>query len=152
VRPLVRSADTRDTRKMARDYEIEIARSGLISILGGKWTVYRAMAEDAVDAVQRSVTGRVTACATRTHSLFGSLSESEDGHAGEVDLLAEAHGITRETARHLVRKLGRALWQVCLDATWDGVQPAPGMRSTAIPSASAARWKRSEWMAFARKR
>ena len=112
LRPLVRSADQRDTAKMARDYEIEVARSGLISILGGKWTVYRAMAEDAVDAVQRSVTGRVTACATRTHPLYGSLSGSEEGHAGELDSLAEAHVITRETARHLVRKFGTCAGRV----------------------------------------
>jgi glycerol-3-phosphate dehydrogenase len=102
LRPLVRSADQRDTTKMARDYEIEIGRSGLISVLGGKWTVYRAMAEDAVDAVQQSVTGRVTACVTRTHCLFGSFG-SEDGR---VEMLAEAHGITQKTAHHLVQKFG----------------------------------------------
>ncbi len=94
VRPLVRSADQRDTTKMARDYEIEIGRSGLISVLGGKWTVYRAMAEDAVNAVQQSVTGRMTACVTRTHSLFGSLSGSEEQRAGEAESLAKAHGIS----------------------------------------------------------
>jgi len=103
LRPLVRSADLRDTTKMARDCEIEIGRSGLISVLGGKWTIYRAMAEDAVDAVQQSVTGRVTACVTRTHCLFGSLSGSEDGR---VKTLAETHGITQKIAHHLVRKFG----------------------------------------------
>ena len=103
LRPLVRSADQRDTTKMARDYEIEIGRSGLISVLGGKWTVYRAMAEDAVDAVQQSVTGQVTACVTRRHCLFGSLSRSEYGC---VETLAQAHGVTQETAHHLVQKFG----------------------------------------------
>ena len=84
VRPLVRSADRRDTTKLTRDYEIEIARSGLISVLGGKWTVYRAMAEDAVNAVQRSISGGTTACLTRAHPLFGSLPESADEYAGET--------------------------------------------------------------------
>jgi glycerol-3-phosphate dehydrogenase len=112
LRPLVRSADTRDTRKIARDYEIEIGGSGLISVLGGKWTVYRAMAEDAVNAVQQAVTGRVTACATRTHPLIGSVSGSEDGHAGEADSLAEAHRITRKTAHHLVQKFGTCAGRV----------------------------------------
>jgi glycerol-3-phosphate dehydrogenase len=106
VRPLVRSADRRDTRKLARDYEIEVSLSGLISILGGKWTVYRAMAEDAVNAVQQAVTGRTTASVTRAHPLFGSLPESADEYAGEAEALARANGITRETARHLLQKFG----------------------------------------------
>jgi glycerol-3-phosphate dehydrogenase len=106
VRPLVRSADRRNTTKLSRDYEIEVSRSGLISILGGKWTVYRAMAEDAVNAVQQAVTGRTTACLTRAHPLFGSLPESGDGYAGEAAALARANGITRETASHLVQKFG----------------------------------------------
>jgi glycerol-3-phosphate dehydrogenase len=107
----VRSADQRDTTKIARDYEIEIGRNGLISVLGGKWTVYRAMAEDAVDAVQQSVTGQVTACVTRTHCLFGSLSGSEDWR---VETLARAHGVTQETAHHLVQKFG-----TCADRVLD---------------------------------
>jgi len=106
VRPLVRSTDRRDTTKLVRDYEIEVSRSGLISILGGKWTVYRAMAEDAVKAVQQAVTGRTTACVTRAHPLFGSLPESADGYAAEAESLVRAHGITPETASHLLQKFG----------------------------------------------
>jgi glycerol-3-phosphate dehydrogenase len=54
LRPLVRSRSSRETKKLIRDYEIEVDRqSGLISVLGGKWTVYRAMAEDAINAVQK---------------------------------------------------------------------------------------------------
>jgi glycerol-3-phosphate dehydrogenase len=112
VRPLVRSADRRNTTKLARDYEIEVSRSGLISILGGKWTVYRAMAEDAVNAVQQAVTGRTTACVTRAHPLFGSLPESADGYAGEAESLVRAHGITQETARHLLQKFGTCAGRV----------------------------------------
>ena len=47
VRPLVASKDAVNTKKLVRDHEVETdAKSGLISILGGKWTTYRAMAED----------------------------------------------------------------------------------------------------------
>ena len=125
VRPLVRSADRRDTTKLTRDYEIEIARSGLISILGGKWTVYRAMAEDAVNAVQRSISGGTTACLTRAHPLFGSLPESADEYAGETASLAQAHGISRETARHLVQKFGTCAGRVLDLAREDASLLAP---------------------------
>lgn len=32
---------------------VEVSPTGMVSILGGKWTTYRRMAEDAVDAVSR---------------------------------------------------------------------------------------------------
>src|SRR6202007_510563 len=38
VRPLVRSKNSRSTKDLIRDHELEVnRRSGLISILGGKW-------------------------------------------------------------------------------------------------------------------
>jgi glycerol-3-phosphate dehydrogenase len=73
LRPLVQSSDARDTKKLVRDYEIEIdPKSGLISVLGGKWTVYRAMAEDTINAVERILLGRVTPCSTRDYPLHGT--------------------------------------------------------------------------------
>lgn len=49
LRPLVRSGDTRDTAKLARDHVLSVSPSSLVTITGGKWTTYRQMAEDAVD-------------------------------------------------------------------------------------------------------
>jgi glycerol-3-phosphate dehydrogenase len=49
VRPLVKSADTKNTASLSRDYTIEIDNSGLVTITGGKWTTYRRMAEDCVN-------------------------------------------------------------------------------------------------------
>src|SRR5271163_693030 len=59
ARPLVSAGGSRDTKKLARDHEVEVdARSGLISIMGGKWTTHRAMAEDTINAVQKSLGAR----------------------------------------------------------------------------------------------
>ncbi|GIW86496.1 MAG: glycerol-3-phosphate dehydrogenase [Isosphaeraceae bacterium] len=49
VRPLVRSGSSRNTARLARDHLVEVSPSGLVSVLGGKWTTYRRMAEDAVN-------------------------------------------------------------------------------------------------------
>jgi glycerol-3-phosphate dehydrogenase len=101
LRPLVRSKNSRDTKKLVRDYEIEIEpRSGLISVLGGKWTVYRAMAEDAVNALQNLLTGGTTDCLTRNHPLAGSELPTDS-----LMNLAEAH-LAPETKCHLVNKFG----------------------------------------------
>jgi glycerol-3-phosphate dehydrogenase len=51
LRPLVRKKGTTST--LSRDYQVVVSRSGLVSLLGGKWTTYRRMAEDAVDAAAR---------------------------------------------------------------------------------------------------
>jgi glycerol-3-phosphate dehydrogenase len=48
LRPLVK-ADSKKTAELSRDHVITIAPSGLINILGGKWTTYRKMAEDVVN-------------------------------------------------------------------------------------------------------
>jgi len=47
LRPLVRT--TTPTSKASRDHTLIHADSGLLSIVGGKWTTYRKMAQDAVD-------------------------------------------------------------------------------------------------------
>jgi glycerol-3-phosphate dehydrogenase len=49
IRPLVRGGDASNTSKLGRDHEVRISSTGLVSVLGGKWTTYRKMAEDAVD-------------------------------------------------------------------------------------------------------
>ena len=49
LRPLVRSAEAGATSEISRDHTLQISRSGLVTITGGKWTTYRKMAEDTVD-------------------------------------------------------------------------------------------------------
>ena len=48
LRPLVK-AESKKTAELSRDHVITISASGLINILGGKWTTYRKMAEDVVN-------------------------------------------------------------------------------------------------------
>ena len=48
LRPLVRpaSADGAATRAISREHAVQISPTGLVTVTGGKWTTYRAMAED----------------------------------------------------------------------------------------------------------
>ena len=50
IRPLVRASGDKGTAALARDHVLTISRSNLVTITGGKWTTYRKMGEDAVDA------------------------------------------------------------------------------------------------------
>ena len=50
LRPLVQTKGARHTAALSREHAILASRSGMITITGGKWTTYRKMAEDAVNA------------------------------------------------------------------------------------------------------
>jgi len=49
LRPLVSLGDEKNTAAISREHTVQISRSGLVTITGGKWTTYRKMAEDTVD-------------------------------------------------------------------------------------------------------
>ena len=51
LRPLVKAkgADEDNTKTISREHTILVSRSGLVTVTGGKWTTYRAMAEDVLD-------------------------------------------------------------------------------------------------------
>lgn len=48
LRPLVRPQDDagESTKSLSREHTVLVSRSGLVTVTGGKWTTYRAMAED----------------------------------------------------------------------------------------------------------
>lgn len=103
ARPLVSSTKAKDTRKLARDHEVELdPRSGLISIMGGKWTTYRAMAQDTVNAVQEFLGGPARPSRTLDHPLVGSAGYSAD----YWHTLVKEWGVSDATARHLAQKFG----------------------------------------------
>jgi glycerol-3-phosphate dehydrogenase len=52
IRPLVKLTDKK-TSELARDHVIRVSKSGMISILGGKWTTYRKMAADVLRKIHQ---------------------------------------------------------------------------------------------------
>jgi len=51
LRPLVKPQDDdgNNTKSLSREHTVLVSRSGLVTVTGGKWTTYRAMAEDVLD-------------------------------------------------------------------------------------------------------
>ena len=49
LRPLISAASEGGTEGLVRSHLVRVEPSGLITIAGGKWTTYRAMAEETVD-------------------------------------------------------------------------------------------------------
>ncbi|AHY10910.1 MULTISPECIES: glycerol-3-phosphate dehydrogenase/oxidase [Citrobacter] len=69
-RPLVGTAGGK-TVEMKRNHEIRVAADGLITIVGGKLTTSRHMAEETIDAASK-ILGRKKACSTKTAYLLGA--------------------------------------------------------------------------------
>jgi glycerol-3-phosphate dehydrogenase len=101
LRPLV-MAESGNTKDLVRDHEVETdAASGLISILGGKWTTYRLMAKDTIDTAEQ-VLGKKVPCTTENIALIGSKSFD---HTTAIQL-QQVSGWDHEVVKHLVSKYG----------------------------------------------
>jgi glycerol-3-phosphate dehydrogenase len=102
ARPLLTAGDSRDTKRLARDHQVELdSPSGLVSILGGKWTTYRAMAQDTIDVVRKSLGRNPTPCSTLNHPLVGS-----DGYSSDYWKVLVGDCVLEPIARHLAEKYG----------------------------------------------
>jgi glycerol kinase len=103
VRPLVAAQGVTDTKKLIRDDEVEFdAATGLISILGGKWTTHRMMAEETIDKVQEYLGGAPSPSRTSEHLLAGGRGYKWD----YWQTLANDFSIPTGTAQHLAQKYG----------------------------------------------
>jgi len=50
IRPLVSDPNKGDTQSLARNHIVHVSKSNLVTIAGGKWTTYRSMAQETIDA------------------------------------------------------------------------------------------------------
>ena len=81
LRPLIR-AGTKKSADVSRDHIILQSASGLFSIVGGKWTTYRKMAEDVINLVISA--GRLSSrpCITENLAIHGNREEMEFSSPG----------------------------------------------------------------------
>ena len=80
LRPLVKPQDDDgdNTKGLSREHTVLVSRSGLVTVTGGKWTTYRAMAEDVLEnCFEKSLLKRVEAGATRHLLLAGAETPSK---------------------------------------------------------------------------
>ncbi|MBC9937281.1 MULTISPECIES: glycerol-3-phosphate dehydrogenase/oxidase [unclassified Leucobacter] len=71
LRPLL-SGESDDTSKLSREHIVAHAVPGLVVVAGGKWTTYRVMAKDAIDAAVDALEGRTPASITEDVPLLGA--------------------------------------------------------------------------------
>ncbi len=73
IRPLVKApgSGSKKTAALSRDHTIHIDASGLLTVVGGKWTTYRHMAEDAINHAIPLGQLPQKPCITRTLPIHG---------------------------------------------------------------------------------
>ena len=105
LRPLVKPSgdEGENTKALSREHTVLVGRSGLVTVTGGKWTTYRAMAEDVLErAMERGLLERRPAGATARLPLLGAAAgrplgepPGEHGYGSEAEVLRALPGATR---------------------------------------------------------
>ncbi len=118
IRPLVGAGDG-TTAELSRDHTVQISRSGLITIAGGKWTTYRHMAEDVVDQAATLADLEPRPCVTRRLPVHGYHRHAEKFgdlalYGADAPALADLLRHDPELARPLHPRLpitaGEVIW------------------------------------------
>ena len=71
LRPLLHG-ESEETSRLSREHAVSQTVAGLLSVAGGKYTTYRVMARDAVDAAARGLPGPVAPSCTHRTPLVGA--------------------------------------------------------------------------------
>ncbi|MCW2613301.1 MAG: glpD 1 [Frankiales bacterium] len=99
LRPLLETAGTASTADLSRKHAVLTSRTGVVTVVGGKLTTYRRMAQDAVDAV-----GLTSApCVTATTPLLGAAPRADLARLEQPARLVRRYGtdaaLVLDTAR-----------------------------------------------------
>jgi len=114
IRPLVAPAEASSTTKISREHVVDHPLQGLVSIAGGKYTTYRIMARDAIDAAASDLLRIVPKSCTEDIALLGA-----DGYpalVNSLEALVAEHDVSREVILHLLSRYG-AIFEEVLEPT-----------------------------------
>lgn len=110
LRPLL-AGESDQTSKLSREHAVARVAPGLIAIAGGKYTTYRVMAQDAVDAAaEQDIPGRVADSVTERVPLVGA-----DGYfalVNQTTAYGEEHGLHPYRVTHLLDRYGSLIDEV----------------------------------------
>ncbi|MDP9115982.1 MAG: glycerol-3-phosphate dehydrogenase/oxidase [Actinomycetota bacterium] len=109
LRPLL-AGESEETSALSREHAVARVVPGLISIAGGKYTTYRVMAADAVDAGAEDLPRGVAPSCTDRVPLLGA-----DGYfamRNQVDALAGEYGLHPYRVRHVLDRYGSMIRDV----------------------------------------
>lgn len=120
IRPLVKAAgsDGSKTSALSRDHTIHIDGSGLLTIVGGKWTTYRHMAEDTVN--HAATLGHLpdVGCTTADLHVHGWSDATDLGHLQVYGSDAAKIRSLAASSPELAQQLHPALPYLAAEVVW----------------------------------
>jgi glycerol-3-phosphate dehydrogenase len=125
LRPLL-SGESDDTSRLSREHAVVSPVAGLVMVAGGKYTTYRVMARDAVDAVAHGFPRKVPPSCTESIPLVGA--EGFRAAWNRREQLAAESGLHLARIEHLLRRYGSLVGEL-LDLVRDRpdlAEPLPG--------------------------
>jgi glycerol-3-phosphate dehydrogenase len=125
LRPLL-AGESEQTSKLSREHAVARVAPGLVAIAGGKYTTYRVMAADAVDAAAVDIPRRVAPSITDKVPLIGA-----DGYhalVNQAEQIASRYGLHPHRVTHLLNRYGSLLHHVLAlaDDRRELLAPVPG--------------------------
>ncbi|XP_061788336.1 glycerol-3-phosphate dehydrogenase, mitochondrial isoform X2 [Nerophis lumbriciformis] len=125
IRPLVTDPNSKDTQSICRNHIVSLSSSGMVTIAGGKWTTYRSMAEETLDAAIKAHTLPAETCKT-----VGLRLEGANGWTPTLYIrLVQDYGLEQEVAQHLASTYGGKAYDVAKMALVTGQRwPIVGKR------------------------
>ncbi|MCX8554234.1 glycerol-3-phosphate dehydrogenase/oxidase [Mycobacterium sp. SMC-21] len=109
LRPLL-AGESEETSKLSREHAVAVPAPGLVAIAGGKYTTYRVMGEDAIDAASEFVPTRVAPSITEKVPLLGA-----DGYfalINQTEHVGQHYGLHPYRVRHLLDRYGSLIGEV----------------------------------------
>ncbi|TWT85432.1 Aerobic glycerol-3-phosphate dehydrogenase [Posidoniimonas polymericola] len=112
VRPLVQADPDAATSKLSREHEVRASKTGLLSVIGGKWTTYRRMAEDAVDQAIEAGDLPKRPSPTAELPIFGATRRAVSPHdwPGVGELMAESPELSELLSPDLPYTEAHVVW------------------------------------------
>lgn len=126
LRPLL-AGESDQTSKLSREHLVAHSVPGLVVIAGGKWTTYRVMAKDAIDAAADALDGKVPQSITENIALLGA--EGYQAAWNKRGKIARAFGVHKVRIEHLLNRYG-----VLTDELLDLIRARPEL-GEALPGA-----------------
>jgi glycerol-3-phosphate dehydrogenase len=79
LRPLAATDDDKEkTKEISRSHKVIISGSGLVSVIGGKWTTYRKMAEDTLAKMIKQQMLPAKKCITENFKIHGYTTQNSN--------------------------------------------------------------------------
>jgi len=88
LRPLARSDENANeqgaTHNVSREHTVKVASNGLVSVTGGKWTTYRAMAADVMQSIRKAQLISLTSEDVTLHTKLWGAPAVDPGHGQDL--------------------------------------------------------------------